>query len=350
MKKTTFALILNLLPTLCFAQLPDSSLFAGSGKDTTIVAGEQPSFIHENLTYFRKGNGSPIDTIDVADGRVQIVLKDDNTWFMIKNLDYVAGNDVFSDHWKTNVINPYGEAPIDSLHYRNTICLVDSLSTFVCPHKRAVFSKYGYRHGRTHTGVDLPYPTGTPVYAAFDGCVRASMYYKGYGNIVIIRHENGLETYYAHLSRRDVDAGQWVHSGDVIGLGGSTGHSTGPHLHFETRFNGYCFDPEWIIDFERGTLKRNVLVLKRNLMSPYAGYIPTSVDDEDALYMTEEQIQAEKERIAKEKAAMRYHTVRSGETISHIAIKEHVSIDKIKRLNPKLNINKISIGQKIRVN
>lgn len=348
--KTTLTLLLVLASYVGYAQLPDSTSYDDKGIDSTIIAGLQPDFISENLIYFRKGGGAPIDTVDVGDGRIQIVLKDDNTWTMIKNLDKVSEDEVFKDHWKTDVVNPYSNVPIDSLHYRNTICLVDSVSRFVCPYKRAVFSKFGYRRGRSHMGVDLPYPMGTPVRVAFDGCVRASLYYKGYGNLVIVRHENGLETYYGHLSRRDVRTGQWVHAGDIIGLGGSTGRSTGPHLHFETRFEGYAFDPEWIIDFENGVLRRNVFVLKRSQLSPASRYVPTSVDDEEELYMTEEQIKAEEERIAKERAAMRYHTVRSGETISAIAVKEHVSISKIKSLNPKLNIDRISIGQKIRVN
>ena len=69
----------------------------------------------------------------------------------------------------------------------------------------------------------------------------------GYGNLVVIRHRSGLETFYGHLSQRDVKSGDWVNAGDVIGLGGSTGRSTGPHLHFETRYKGAAFDPSWLI-------------------------------------------------------------------------------------------------------
>lgn len=350
MRKLLILSVLSLLPTICGAQLPDSSLTRSERRDSPVVSVPQPRDISQNLTVFAPGRGIPVDTIDVQDGRIQIVLRDDNTWFLIKNLVVIADDEVFSDHWSVNVVNPYQDIPLESLHYRNTICLVDSVSKFVCPHQRAVFSKFGIRHRRNHTGCDLPYPTGTPVYCAFDGRVRASMYSKGYGNLVIVRHENGLETYYGHLSRRDVEPGDWVHAGDVIGLGGSTGRSTGPHLHFETRYKGYAFDPEWIIDFENGRLRKNVFVLKRSFLSIYSKYVPTSVDDEEELYMTEEQIKAEEERIAKERAAMRYHTVRAGETVSAIAVKEHVSIAKIKSLNPKLNVDRIREGQKIRVN
>lgn len=325
-------LLALLLPSLAYAQ-PDSLKTA-----------------HDDRVDFIKGIGTEIDTLEIGDGRLMVVLKDDNTWYYVKNLAKVAKDDIFTTKWAENVINPYADVALASLPLRNTICLVDSVSKWTCPYQTKVFSKFGYRHGRRHQGVDLPYPKGTPVKAAFDGRVRVSMYAAGYGNLVIIRHENGLETYYGHLSRRDVNPGDWVHSGDVIGLGGSTGRSTGPHLHFEVRYQGFAFDPQWIADFEQGTLHSSVFVLKRTYLDPSSHYVPQSLEEEDDVFGTDEEIAAEEERIAKERAAMRYHTVRSGETISSIAIKEGVSQSKIKSLNPGLNINKIRIGQKIRVN
>ena len=125
-------------------------------------------------------------------------------------------------------MNPYhDEKPLPD---RFSLWIVDTLDSYCCPNKTRVYSKFGYRHGRRHQGVDLPYPTGTPVYAAFDGKVRVSDYVGGYGNLIIIRHANGLETFYGHMSRRDKEPGDWVNAGDVIGLGGSTGRSSGPHL------------------------------------------------------------------------------------------------------------------------
>ncbi len=86
----------------------------------------------------------------------------------------------------------------------------------------------------------------------------------GYGNLIIVRHDNGLETYYGHLSERLVQSGEWVEAGQIIGLGGSTGRSTGPHLHFETRYYGQAFDPERLIDFESGILRRQTFLLKKS--------------------------------------------------------------------------------------
>ncbi|MBP5382411.1 MAG: peptidoglycan DD-metalloendopeptidase family protein [Bacteroidales bacterium] len=310
----------------------------------------RPDDITPDLTIFAKGNGAAVDTLDVGDGRVRIVLRDDNTWYLIKNVEALEDEEVFSENWREHIVNPYIGTPLDSIPYRVTICLVDSVSRFVCPHKGRVFSKFGIRRGRKHTGCDVPYPTGTPVYCAFDGRVRLAERHKGYGLAIVVRHENGLETLYGHLSRMDVVPGQWVHAGDLLGLGGSTGRSSGPHLHFETRYCGHAFDPEWIIDFERGELRKNVFVLKRSYLSPYSRYVPETIDDEEELYLTEEQIKAEEERIAREKAAMKYHTIRAGDTLSGIAVKYGTSVSKICSLNSGLKpTTTLSIGRKIRV-
>lgn len=299
---------------------------------------------------FKKGSGSPIDTLDIGDSYLQIVLNDDNTWHYIKNIDKLSQEEVFKSFWSETEVNPYDKVNLSDLGYRNIICLVDSVSTFTCPYQGRVYSKFGYRRGRRHQGLDVPYKVGTPVSCAFDGCVRLSRYVKGYGNLVIVRHENGLETFYAHLSRRDVQPGDWLRSGDIVGLGGSTGRSSGPHLHFETRYKGYAFDPEWIVDFENGLLRTNVFVLRRSYLDPSSRYVPESIDEEEDIYSNDEKIIEEEMRIAAEKAAMKWHTVRSGDTVSGIAHKYGKSLSTIKKLNPGINLDKIRIGQKIRVN
>ncbi len=109
-------------------------------------------------------------------------------------------------------------------------------------------SHYGPRRRRFHYGLDLALPTGEPIYAAFDGVVRISKRNKSYGHLVIIHHANGLETYYAHMSKRNVSAGDHVKSGDIIGLCGNTGRSYGSHLHFEIRYMGQAMNPENVVD------------------------------------------------------------------------------------------------------
>jgi murein DD-endopeptidase MepM/ murein hydrolase activator NlpD len=308
-----------------------------------------PSDFATELGSFQEGKGVAVDTLDIQDGRLLLVLKDDHTWYYIKNFLLLEKDSTFVKDWEPDSTNPY-HTPLDSLPLRNTICLVDSTSRFVCPNQTKVFSRFGMRRGRRHQGVDLPLKTGTPVYAAFDGRVRASTYNKGYGNLIIIRHENGLETYYGHLSKREVEVGDWVRAGDQIGLGGSTGRSTGPHLHFETRYQGFAFDPEWIADYETGELRKNVFVLRRSYLDARSHYVPESIDEEDELYAEEEKIVEEEKRIAAERAAIKYYTVKSGDTLGAIAKRNGKSLSAIQKLNPGINPNKLSIGQKIRVN
>ena len=334
---------------LIFSLLCFYSAFAQNDTTYVVLSEAQPN--SQLSVLFAKGDGAAVDTLDVGDRRIRIVLRDDNTWFLIKNVEALAGDELFTSCWNEHVVNPYTKEPFDSIRYRTTICLVDSVSHFVSPTKGKVFSKFGIRRGRAHTGCDIPYPTGTPVYCAFDGRVRLAERHRGYGNLIIVRHENGLETFYGHLSRIDVKAGDWVHAGDLIGLGGSTGRSSGPHLHFETRYHGHAFDPQWIIDFESGTLRKNVFVLRRSYLSAHSKYVPQSIDEEEEIYMTEEQIRAEEERIAKERAAMKYHTIRSGDTLSGIARKYGTTVSHICSLNSGLTPNTVlSIGRKIRVN
>lgn len=109
-------------------------------------------------------------------------------------------------------------------------------------------SHFGPRRRRWHYGLDLAQPTGEPIYAAFDGVVRISKLNRSYGNLVIIHHSNGLETYYAHMSKRHVSAGDHVKSGQIIGLCGNTGRSYGSHLHFEIRYMGNAMNPENVVD------------------------------------------------------------------------------------------------------
>ena len=131
---------------------------------------------------------------------------------------------------------------------KEPIVLELSKFTWPTPWTSRPTSHYGPRRRRFHYGLDLAQPTGEPIYAAFDGVVRISKRNRSYGNLVIIHHANGLETYYAHMSKRHVQAGDYVKSGDIIGLCGNTGRSYGSHLHFEIRYMGNAMNPENVID------------------------------------------------------------------------------------------------------
>jgi murein DD-endopeptidase MepM/ murein hydrolase activator NlpD len=308
-----------------------------------------PREIRKPVKSMIPGEKPPVhDTLDTSDPAVKIILFNDGTWRYERDVRAFADSAVFRKAWNANELNPY-RTKLEDLPYRVTLCLADSASRFCCPNKVKVFSPFGWRRRRNHTGVDLPLPTGTPVYAAFDGRVRVSMYNRGYGNVVVIRHASGLETTYAHLKERNVQAGDYVSAGDVIGLGGSTGRSTGPHLHFETRYEGYAFDPQWLIDFETGTLRHGYFVLKRKYLSNTSRYYPESEDEEDEIYKAEEQDRAEAERIAKEMAAAQYHTVKSGDTLYGLAAKYHTTVGAICKLNGISASTPLKIGKKLRV-
>lgn len=283
-----------------------------------------------------------IDTVDTANEHIKILLFSDNTWKYEKLEGYASEVEEFNRHWNEASLNPYG-IPIDSLRQTWALWLVDSLGQYKCPYQGEVYhrGKFGIRRGRRHQGVDLPLKTGSPVYAAFDGKVRMSRYVSGYGNLVVIRHENGLETFYGHLSQRKVNAGDIVSAGDVIGLGGSTGRSTGPHLHFETRYRGFAFDPQWLIDFESGDLRHRLFVLKKKYFSPYSNY---EQDFEDEFRNAED----DKAEDA-EKAAMRFYTIKSGDTLGRIAINNGTTVSELCRLNGISSKTILKIGRKIRV-
>ncbi|MGC8823667.1 MAG: peptidoglycan DD-metalloendopeptidase family protein [Bacteroidales bacterium] len=132
------------------------------------------------------------------------------------------------------------------------------------PFKNYVTSNFGQRRFIFHYGVDIKLYRGDPVCAAFDGVVRLTKYdRRGFGNVVVIRHPYGLETIYGHLSKVLVVPMQKVKAGDIIGLGGNSGRSTGSHLHFEIRYRGEPFDPNCFIDFNEYRLKTDTLVLTR---------------------------------------------------------------------------------------
>ena len=293
-------------------------------------------------TPLTKSPTDPIDTLDTVNEHIKVILYADNTWQYYKTPDYQKVTGVFDESWQENVSNPYGVQQSE-LPSSWSIWLVDSLDQYHCPfigdiHPRG---KFGPRRGRRHQGVDIPLKTGDPVYATFTGKVRMSKYFGGFGNLIVIRHENGLETFYAHLSKRNVEVGDWVNAGDVIGLGGSSGRSTGPHLHFETRYNGFAFDPQWLIDFKTGELRHRLFVLKKKYFNIYSNY---EQDFEDEMKNHEED-----EAEDAEKAAMKYYTIRSGDTLGRIAINNGTTVKELCRLNGITPTTTLRIGRRIRV-
>lgn len=227
----------------------------------------------------------------------------------------------------------YQNFDVVNVHYRHIGSAAPDtivLGEYCHPAKYRITSNYGRRRRRMHRGVDLGYPVGTPVAAAFDGIVRISKGNNtgGYGNLVVIRHNNGLETYYAHLSRRLVNPGQTVKAGDIIGLGGNTGRSYGSHLHFETRYLGMDFNPNRLVDFDNYKLKYDTLFMSGYSVSAKA---PAKAEQADAA-----------------PAAPTYHRIRRGECLGRIAAKYHTSVSRLKKLN-HLRSDNIREGQRLRI-
>lgn len=238
----------------------------------------------------------------------------------------------------------YKNFDVLSVHYSHGANIdADTIvfGTYVHPAKYKITSNYGRRRRRMHYGVDLGYPTGTPVMAAFDGMVRVSKPNAGgYGHLVVIRHENNMETYYAHLSKRLVNPGQIVRAGDTIGLGGNTGRSYGSHLHFETRYLGVPINPNKIVDFTNYKLQSDTLFISakalnaRNLnVANTAAALKSSSGTSSSTASTSSKV---------------YYTVRSGDCLSKIASRYRTSVSRLKQLNG-LRSDFLRIGQRLRI-
>ena len=232
---------------------------------------------------------------------------------------------------------------MDSLPDEITIRLLKNDEKFCFPVKNIITSPYGWRWNRPHRGVDVRLRTGDPVRCAFNGVVRIARPMGAYGNLVVVRHYNGLETVYGHLSKINVKPLQVVRAGQTLGLGGSTGRSTGPHLHFEVRFQYEPFDPEWILDFSNYTLRTHKLYLDKTyfgIRKPRSG--------EASVYKADKSIVPEEaEKVRKKPTGPIYITMKKGDTIESVAKRNHTTPEKLRELNP--DVKKYKSGVKVRV-
>jgi hypothetical protein len=243
--------------------------------------------------------------------------------------------------WDTETIHIKG-IDLKSLPDTIKVVLVDSLHGCCIPFSKGyVYSKFKYRGRHAHKGVDIPLHIGDDIYAAFDGVVRVVMpkgKSGGYGNLIVIRHFNGLETYYGHLLKYLVQSGDTVSAGDLIGLSGNTGRSTGPHLHFETRYLGKAFDPERIFDFNSGTLRTKQIELKKHYFSCHSHF-----------GMTDQQSLAVFTNPPRLAPTPKYYKVRRGDSLTRIAKRKGTTVKNICRLNG-IKANKcIYVGQRLRI-
>ena len=247
----------------------------------------------------------------------------------------------------------------DNMHAHSlTTVLPDSfrisLKNFCMPTtSRVLTSNFGARWGRQHKGLDIKVYIGDTIRAAFDGKVRVVRYEgRGYGKYVVIRHDNGLETYYAHLSKQLVTEDQDVRAGEPIGLGGNTGRSTGSHLHFETRLCGMALNPALMFDFRNQDVVDDYYMFRKSTYQKEsvvatrlrgAGGITFGGDSEDVELATAAPA-------ASYTQEARFHKVKKGETLFSIAKKRGTSVDNIMKLNHLKKNSKLKPGQILKFN
>ncbi len=227
-------------------------------------------------------------------------------------------------NWDNRYVHSYGNVAIPDTFLIN-------LTGFYMPtDSRKITSKYGPRRRRMHYGLDLKVYIGDTIRAAFDGKVRIVKYErKGYGKYVVIRHENGLETVYGHLSKQLVAEDEFVRAGDVIGLGGNTGRSTGSHLHFETRFLGQAINPELLFDFPNQDVVADTWTYRKRGASRSVASKTSAAGGNDS-------------------GEIVYYKVKSGDTLSKIAKRQGTTIDQLCKLNRIKRTTVLRLGQVLR--
>ena len=244
---------------------------------------------------------------------------------LLKNEDIMfPADELYNSNWDTLNVNPFVKSSVEFPDSYTINCI--SFTMPIDNGEIKITSKYGPRRRRMHRGTDLKVQVGDTIRASFDGKVRIKSYERrGYGHYLVLRHPNGLETVYGHLSKFLVNENQIVSAGEAIALGGNSGRSTGSHLHFETRFLGKDINPEEIIDFNNGTPHKDEYVFhnikingkKRNIYS-------TSAD------------------------AIAVHRIKKGETLGHVAAKYGTTVAELCKLNGISKTSTLSIGQPIR--
>ena len=290
-------------------------------KDTQPVSTVQTQLINEQIAELMA------DRVVLNKGITFEELASIDDFFHKELLEYESlmfpADELYGSSWDTTWVNPFRSKEIA---YPDSFFI--DCTTFVLPIdvQIKVTSQFGIRNRRMHNGIDLKVQTGDTIRSAFSGKIRLKGYERrGYGYYLVIRHPNGLETVYGHLSAFLVSENEIVKAGQPIGLGGNTGRSTGSHLHFETRFLGQALNPSHIIDFQNGGVPHNdqYVLYKGNLGKNTNIYTSTS------------------ERIV-------YHRVQKGETLSKIALQYKTTVAELCRLNGLTARSTLRIGQSIR--
>ena len=261
--------------------------------------------------------------------------------------------DIYTEGWESDRVNPYKNANVPQTK-------VIDVRGFHMPIKgNYITSPYGYRPAfrRTHKGVDMRSAVGDTVYAAFTGKVRLTKFERGgYGFYVILRHDNGLETVYGHLTRFLVQPNQFVKAGQPIALSGNTGRSTGPPLHFEKRYMGYAINPAAIIDFANLTNHTDTYTFNKSNYTESRSYAPSrryaavrsTSNSSSASYSKSSKGHKYDSKTRKRSAQRSTYKVRKGDNLGKIAARNGTTVAQLKKMNG-IKGDKVQSGKVLRV-
>ena len=274
----------------------------------------------------QKSYGAILDTMVVNNRKV--VVFSNKRWAYIDDYSKsLAYDSIFNNNWQTKEIYAYCNEKNHTTEAK-TIDLHENNSSFVFPLDSF---KFGRGFNNNHTGLDLKAPLGDSIRTAFDGRIRfAGNMHNGYGNLVIIRHFNSLETYYSHLSKIMVDIDDDVKAGEVIGLIGQSGKATGYHLHFETRYLDKPFDPLRFISLQEKKIISDSLLIC------------------DSLFKTNNLYPASGEMMSLD-TVLQFHTVVKGDTLYKISVIYGTTIENLCQLNNISRNSVLHIGQELKI-
>lgn len=256
--------------------------------------------------------------------------------------------DIYTEGWDSQAVNCYNASQVPN-------SAVIDVTKFAMPHPGYITSPYGYRRRfrRMHKGVDLKLNIGDTIRAAFDGKVRIVRNQgarKGYGKYIVIRHTNQLETVYGHLSEWLVEPDQYVKAGEPIGLGGNTGRSTGPHLHFETRYMGYAINPCAIFDFANQTTHTDTYTFSKSTYQNARNFSPAANSEYAKEYLKKNPPKPYVRNSGSTKGAgSSTYRVRKGDSLSKIASRNGTTVARLCKLNGLKTTSKLQVGQKIKL-
>lgn len=258
------------------------------------------------------------------------------------NPNDIPADDLYGGMWENRYVNMYG-----SLKNAPDTFIVD-LDNFTMPADGHMTSNFGRRGSRRyHYGIDIKAQTGDTIYAAFDGKIRVKRFERsGYGYYLVIRHVNGLETVYGHLSKFLVEENDFVKSGQPIGLAGNTGRSFGSHLHFETSFLGKPINPNFIIDFPNKTVHKDEYLVTNS------SYKKTNSSSRSVIRTSEDSNNYKEPENASNKfvsGEVQYHRIQKGDTLGAISKRYGTSVSKLCTLNNMTTKTVLRVGKSIRV-